>query len=635
MTQADAGASFVGKETEKVLVTLDTAAALTNFSPAYIERLCRDGYVPCAGGKDGELFPDLSELLKVLNITLPPETVIAHVPAEDITIASLSREQLLEKHVKTPASVVGNQPIGLSLGDVASKPLRRGALSFDLVSDEDEAAPLPAKADTGAAPLPPPPPPPPKRTPVIETPPAPCPKPLPLHWPVKTSSDVSVHIDDAPLMPPLAAKPAPVASPAPIVLAPPPEMHPTPSSRPLPEIRPAHDLAIPLEHDIEVLPTEALNTPAPSDIEEGHSEALMQEEDHALLEESPQELAEEPEHALLQPESDEVVMSPDHNSAQTTAEAIDVGIVEEAFSDEAKPEVIAPSVEQLSTAADASWYTLHEEPGSEVVLPTAEEGLQEEPLVEHVQPPVVHFNPTPPVVEQGIAARILDEGMHSQISVSPIPEEVIREEVSMPEPVVAVPHYAVAQLTPSAHPLALPPRVVPFATMVPAAYPQVAAVFTQPHARASEWLPWMRTSHFSKTAVQIATNPEVHPSYPRYSKPVEQEVSVRSAQPVRASSVAESPQKVFVSVVRKPVAPTAVPVEVHVPRSPVDTVKNVIPQAEDAWVEMLAPPEIRVPQVTEPYVEVPQKSREELLQEVSSDIKDSWDAAFLAGLPAA
>jgi hypothetical protein len=182
--------------------------------------------------------------------------------------------------------------------------------------------------------------------------------------------------------------------------------------------------------------------------------------------------------------------------------------------------------------------------------------------------------------------------------------------------------------------------------MVPAAYPQVAAVFTQPHARAAEWLPWMRTSHFSRNAVRVATNPEVHPAYPRYSHPavgaVHEQIQEESPSVAFVGKPeATNQQKVFVSVVAKPVPPVSVPVVKHVPEEPPPLEaapkpsNRVIPHAEDAWDEMIAATALRTATGTPAFEEVPKKSREALLAEVSADIKDSWDASFLAGLDAA
>ncbi|HXK38147.1 MAG TPA: hypothetical protein VJ579_03715 [Candidatus Paceibacterota bacterium] len=648
MTESDAGASFVGQGTENVFVTLDVAAQLTNFSPEYIERLCRDGYVPCAGGKDGLIFPHAGELLKVLNINLPPAAVITYVPPQLISVPLLSREELLTKTIPPAVGLVGNQPVGISSGSsTLSAPLRRGALSFNLVSDEEEAPP--PMESVNNTPVPPAP-----MSLELEVPPSPAPKALPMHWPVKTSSDVTAHFDDAPLMPPLSMKPisAPPAETVDILPAPFFAQFPEVSQRAEVIVEPEHDLAVRADNAIQIEPEEGLALP------EIH--ALAQHEDESIALPESEAIMVPAVEALVQPETEEIILAPDQNLIQTVAQSIDVGtVVREEVEDE-RPSVFPPSVEQVSTAADASWYTpdetsmvaggleLTEEEGTPVK--GEEENTQE--AIQEIQKntsPVVVIDPTPPQVERDISDRILAEAVQSKVTPSPLNESVedVIAEQQVVTPIVAVPHYAVAQLTPSMHPLALPPRVVPFATMVPAAYPQVAAVFTQPHARASEWLPWMRTSHFSRTAVQVATNPEVHPSYPRYSKPKGQEgtpvapIEVSNGDESRVSAPVSS-QKVFVSVVGKPVAPLRVPVEKHVappppppPRTVVDSVVAAIPPAEDAWDEMLAPQARRDETIAEKYEEIPHKSREELLKEVSADIKDSWDASFLAGLEAA
>ena len=660
MTEADAGASFVEQKTENVFVYLDTAAKLTNLSSAYIERLCRDGYVPCAGGVDGELFPNIAELAKVLNVVIGADTKIDYVPAMLIATPSMSREQLLQKQTLPPLSVVGNQPVGMNIGGVSvPAPLKRGALSFALVSDEEEVSTAPQVASVVSAP----PPPPPVAQPELETPPVPLKKALPLHWPVKTSSDAAQHFDDAPLMPPLMPKPTVLATPAPVAIIEEPNTLPVIEPELLPEVAPENTLALakdmPLagvaEEEVMVAPVDELALPPVQDLIVPPQEDLavppQQEmiaapvEDLALPVE--QELMEQGEMAVAAPaqeellvaeeaypavsNNEEVALTPDQTLVQSKAQSIDIGPMETVAEGDEKPAIFPPSVEQVSTAADASWYTPKAEVFALEVNPSPVE--EQLPLV---QPEVV-INRTPPVVEEGIADRILEEGRSSMVT-RPALDEVVesREQEIVVPPIVAVPHYAVAQVTPSTHPLALPPRVVPFATSVPAAYPQVAAVFTQPHARASEWLPWMRTSHFSKTAVQVATNPELHPPYPRYHKSATADVSSMVSTP--SLVVANPQQKVFVSVVGKPVPPVAVPIEKHVAPSvavPSPASVRVVPLAADAWDEMLAPQTTRDSVSNPAFEEVPKKSREELLKEVAADIKDSWDASFLTGLGAA
>jgi hypothetical protein len=433
---------------------------------------------------------------------------------------------------------------------------------------------------------------------------------------------------------------------------------------------PEHELIVPDEEALEIKPEESLATPV------AHELTVSEEESIVLP--PVEEIMVPPVQSLAVPANEEVMLTPNQNLVQTVAQSIDVGVVEKEQDGDERPAVFPPSVEQISTAADASWYTPQEEPQhadepiaeavedspafvqeevSAEATPSIQEEVQEEvedapPVVEEeviapVQqntPPVVVINPAPPMLDKDISNRILEEAARSKVTPPEELESINTDAVEQipAEPIVAVPHYAVAQLTPSMHPLALPPRVVPFATMVPAAYPQVAAVFTQPHARASEWLPWMRTSHFSRNAVQVATNPEIHPSYPRYSRPTNVGEAVPTSAvaspvaPLQATAVdiaPVAPQKVFVSVVGKPVAPVAVPIEKH-QDVPVPTPK-VIPPAEDAWDEMIASQDTRNQTAIGRFEEVPQKSRDELLKEVSADIKDSWDAAFLTGLGAA
>lgn len=616
MTEGDTVASFAGQGMENTFVTLDTAAVLTNFSPAYVERLCRDGYVSCAGGKGGEIFPNIAELFKVLNSNLSPGATVDYVSAGDIAVPALSREQLLAKSTFASGSFVGNLPVGINMGAVQEHaPLKRGALSFALVSDEEEVVSRVAE-----------PPVPPKEV-ILESPPLPPPPPLPLHWPLKTSNDISSHFDESPLMPPLAPKASQPAPPSlsPIITQSP--VLPIEQPQQLPEVAPLYDLITPPAHAVMALPDEAITVSASQDIMEQEEESLGLPSEDAIMAQQQQALL-APEQNLMQTVSEEIARAP-------VAAGTDEG---------ERPLVMEPSVEQISTVADADWYKPQAEEGMGE-LPPPEELMETLPdgsaqLQDEVARTIV-IDQTPPSAEEGIANRILKEALHSQLTIPEIEPETAIEELPPAEPIVAVPHYAVAQLTPSMHPLALPPRVVPFATMVPAAYPQVAAVFTQPHARASEWLPWMRTSHFSRSEVQAATNPEVHPSYPRYSRPAAQDLARDQREkapakiaPVLTSTVPASTQKVFVSVVGKPVAPISVPVVAH--SVPIEAPPRLpIAAAEDAWDEMLAPQATRTQMVEAAYQEVPQKSRDELLKEVSVDIKDSWDASFLAGLGAA
>lgn len=673
MTEGDAGTAFVGQETKNIFVTLDVAAALTNYSPAYIERLCRDGYIPCASGKGGEILPMISELVKLLNITLAKDAAITYVMPEDILSPSLSREQLLVQSKVTPKNVVGNQPVGMNVGGVTEPaPLMRGALSFSLISDEEEqqhkvvVVPPP----TGVVSAPPPTPPPP--SPVqLEVPPPPSPKSLPSHWPVKTNADVSAHFDDAPLMPPLAAKPMlppslELTKPAPVSIVQESDKLPRGVMSLLPEVSPHEELAIPEVHTLGaaqqeavlVPPEEHLATPPEQELLVHPEEHLaMPREQSLLVEEEPQISAGEAQQRALPSEptlstsaSGDVLLTPDQNLVQSAAQAIDVAPLDLAHASEEYPAVVMPPDESMTVEMVASpLVEAHESTAQVEEENTAaeEEAAVSMPIPQvdaTLEPPKVIIDPTPPPVDAGIADRILEEAARSKVTPQTIDEvtEIEPEEQVPAEPIVAVPHYAVAQLTPSMHPLALPPRVVPFATMVPAAYPQVAAVFTQPHARASEWLPWMRTSHFSRSEVRTATNPEVHPSYPRYSNapvlPADQRERAGSAQ-VASPAPQVQAAKVFVSVVGKPVLPTQIPVVAHIAPPPdivpVPAPSREVPKAEDAWDEMLASQAARNNAVTPPFEEIPQKSREELLKEVSADIKDSWDASFLAGLGAA
>lgn len=652
MTEGDSGTSFVGQEMKNVFVTLDVAAALTNYSPAYIERLCRDGYIPCAGGRERDIYPAIGELVKLLNITLSPTASINFVSPEDILTPSLSREQLLERSAITSNGVVGNQPVGISVGGVSEPaPLKRGALSFSLVSDDEE-SPL-SSATVSAAPLAPP-----KAVAVeIEVPPPPVAKSLPQHWPVKTSTDASAHFDDAPLMPPLATKltsvtPKEVAMPSPIAIAPQAEILPAEAVPDLPLVAPHEELMTP--------PAQALLTEIPDALliqpEEHLAKPLPQEllirEEREVEREPEQHLAPRSALAVAPLDAPEIMLTPEQNLVQSAAQTIDVGSLELSHDTDEHPAVIVQEEGVHQDDVPLSVIEAHEPEAISVPTDTLVEeaaaSIATVPTsVEKTEPPVVIIDPTPPV-GAGVVERILDEATRSKVT--PVAQEesieVVSAEQVPAEPIVAIPHYAVAQLTPSMHPLALPPRVVPFATMVPAAYPQVAAVFTQPHARASEWLPWMRTSHFSRSEVRTATNPEVHPSYPRYSKSPARVAEISDKDMSREVQVASPdaqivppPAKVFVSVVGKPPLPTQVPVVAHVAPLSVDapptpSVREV-PKIEDAWDEMLASQATRDNTVTPAFEEIPQKSRDDLLKEVSADIKDSWDASFLAGLGAA
>lgn len=84
--------------------------------------------------------------------------------------------------------------------------------------------------------------------------------------------------------------------------------------------------------------------------------------------------------------------------------------------------------------------------------------------------------------------------------------------------VIPVPHIKIQETVDSEHPLTMPPRVIPFSTPAPSAHAKIAAVYTQPDARAAIWLPWMRTSMWTKKMVKRATkHPEVeieHESLP-------------------------------------------------------------------------------------------------------------------------
>jgi hypothetical protein len=137
-------------------------------------------------------------------------------------------------------------------------------------------------------------------------------------------------------------------------------------------------------------------------------------------------------------------------------------------------------------------------------------------------------HPTPTVLREQTSNSVVNEFQEEEkkpvYNVKPvfIPKEAVfpqqterKHTPQNPRPIAAekkipVPHVPIFAPLGSIHPLAQPPLVIPFATPAPAAHVKVAAVFTQPHARAAEWMPWMRTSQWLKRAVSKATkNPEI------------------------------------------------------------------------------------------------------------------------------
>lgn len=70
--------------------------------------------------------------------------------------------------------------------------------------------------------------------------------------------------------------------------------------------------------------------------------------------------------------------------------------------------------------------------------------------------------------------------------------------------VLPVPHVPVLEMIKSDHYLARPPKVIPFSTNTPSLQTKISAIYTQPDAMASKWLPWMRTSMWSKKNVRKA-----------------------------------------------------------------------------------------------------------------------------------
>ncbi len=637
MTETASGASFVGQDLKNTFVTLAVAVALTNQPSGRIERLCIDGRITCAGGKSGELFLNLHELLKILGIALGEDVSIPFVAVEAIAIPRLSKAQLIALGLGDPSAVVGNHPVDMVAGAVSEPaPLKRGPLPFSIISEDeaarvDETTPV-ARGDVVDAIIEMPPPPPSTR------------KSLPEHWPIKTSLDSAKHFDDAPLLPPLSEKSV-AADSGKVTLDVPKNMQVEPQKDLLPEVRGAMAIeeapgdAIETQKELAVdVPTEsAIAMQTPTAVEEEPERAVGIHEVQAVEVAEQHEVMESEERPLLEQGEMNPYYENDQQGDTTTNE-----------DDVAAPQPVIAKDDEVSSSEQ------------EIPDDVQDEAVESNEAVEELPPqgarPEVVIDKTPPSIDREVSDRILQEGLES--APTPVVEtEVGEESEDVSEPIVAVPHFTVQQMTPSMHPLALPPKVVPFATVAPGAYPKVAAVFTQPHARAAEWLPWMRTSHFSKVAVQNATHPEVRPSFPRYSVAADIEESVETKEnatpvaaiadktpgiPARAPTSAEmkesaAPQKVFVSVVGKPTPPVVIPVEPHVehPANDIRALPPNMPMPEDAWDEMLAPLTMRTSAVDNATEDSQEKSREELLEEVSNDIKDSWDASFLTGLDAA
>jgi hypothetical protein len=166
--------------------------------------------------------------------------------------------------------------------------------------------------------------------------------------------------------------------------------------------------------------------------------------------------------------------------------------------------------EVLSVAPDPSLLTAQSAPLPEIIphsqehnTEITEEETTQEAVVQAEKTPV--FNVKPVFIPK-------DNGLSIQAAGKRTPQN--------PRPIVAekkipVPHAPIFAPIGSIHPLAQPPSVIPFATPAPAAHVKVAAVYTQPHARVVEWMPWMRTSQWLRRAVSKATrNPDVFHAHP-------------------------------------------------------------------------------------------------------------------------
>lgn len=73
-----------------------------------------------------------------------------------------------------------------------------------------------------------------------------------------------------------------------------------------------------------------------------------------------------------------------------------------------------------------------------------------------------------------------------------------------PTKILSVPRMKIDTAIPSSHPLANPPIVFPISTNTPSLKTKIAAIYTQPEAMASKWLPWMRTSMWPRKTIKRA-----------------------------------------------------------------------------------------------------------------------------------
>lgn len=230
--------------------------------------------------------------------------------------------------------------------------------------------------------------------------------------------------------------------------------------------------------------------------------------------------------------------------------------------------------------------------------------------------------------------------------------------------VIPVPHAKIREAVDSEHPLTLAPRVIPFSTPAPSVHTKIAAVYTQPEARASVWLPWMRTSMWTRKMVKRATkHPEVDivhenlPSVVSTGKPnvVYSPIYVNPDKPpvivkeVKADTIFEKPAQVsridFDSNKKEDVAipdvQTSAVVENKVTPLDVEPKNDIAKVIENDLVKDKPKPEVVIDDMFDsalfsgsvsekPVFDINKPNGQNVQPEVKPKIADSWDAEMFS-----